>query len=98
MLLFLTFSYLNCSMQNQYLNRGVWKSLETQEREWAKQEQVTVLINVVFNKSCIKVPTGATVPIGYYKTIHLVKSNKTYKYYFVNDKPKTPSINDYLVK
>lgn len=97
-MLFLTFSYLNCSMQNQYLNRGVWKSLETQEREWAKQEQVTVLINVVFNKSCIKVPTGATVPIGYYKTIHLVKSNKTYKYYFVNDKPKTPSINDYLVK
>jgi endonuclease G len=97
-MLFLTFSYLNCSMQNQYLNRGVWKSLETQEREWAKQEQVTVLINVVFNKSCIKVPTGATVPIGYYKTIHLVKLNKTYKYYFVNDKPKTPSINDYLVK
>ena len=97
-MLFLTFSYLNCSMQNQYLNRGVWKSLETQEREWAKQEQVTVLINVVFNKSCIKVPTGATVPIGYYKTIHLVKSNKTYKYYFANDKPKTPSINDYLVK
>ena len=32
-LLYQTFSYLNCALQNQYLNRGVWGMLEKYERE-----------------------------------------------------------------
>ena len=48
-MLYKTFSYLNCALQNQYLNRGVWKMLEIQEREWAKQEPTTVIINVIFD-------------------------------------------------
>ena len=31
-----TFSYLNCALQDQYLNRGVWRMLEEYERELAK--------------------------------------------------------------
>ena len=30
----LTFSYLNCALQDQYLNRGEWRLLEEQERDW----------------------------------------------------------------
>ena len=29
-----TFSFLNCALQNQYLNRGGWRLLEEQERVW----------------------------------------------------------------
>ena len=30
-MLYKTFSYVNCALQNQYLNRGVWTMLEVQE-------------------------------------------------------------------
>ena len=30
-----TFSYLNCSLQFDKLNRGAWRELEAQERAWA---------------------------------------------------------------
>ena len=97
-MLLITFSYLNCALQNQYLNRGVWKALEMKEREWSKQEPVDVTINIQFDKNSIKLPTGSTVPVGFYKTISLKKSNKVLKYYFINDRPKSSNINDYLVK
>ena len=29
-----TFSFLNCALQDQYLNRGEWRLLEEQERRW----------------------------------------------------------------
>jgi endonuclease G len=93
-----TFSYLNCALQNQYLNRGVWKTLEIQERVWAQKEPVAVHIICVFNKSCIKLATGATVPAGFYKIITLGKSKKTYKYYFPNETPKSKELHSYLVK
>ena len=35
-ILYQTFSYLNCALQNQYLNRGVWRMLEEHERELAR--------------------------------------------------------------
>jgi endonuclease G len=96
-MLYQTFSYLNCALQNQYLNRGVWRMLEEYERELAKTETVTVTIDLVFSKKSIKLPTGATVPDGFYKTIRLEKSKKTYKYYFANEAPKKPKFTDYSV-
>jgi endonuclease G, mitochondrial len=92
-----TFSYLNCALQNQYLNRGVWRLLEMQEREWAKTETVQVTIVVEF-KNSTKLPSGATVPSGFYKTIYLTKTKKTYKYYFPNKKPTTSKFADFLIK
>lgn len=96
-LLYQTFSYLNCSLQNQYLNRGVWRILEEYERELAKKEKVTVIIQMEFGPECEKLPTGATVPSGFYKTIVLEKSKKTIKYYFPNTKPTKPKFNDYQI-
>ena len=97
-LLHQTFSYLNCALQNQYLNRGVWELLEKQEREWAKTQPVKVLIEVQFDKKNKKLPTGATVPSGFYKTINLCASNTIYKYYFPNKKPTKSRFQDYKIK
>ena len=97
-MLFKTFSYVNCALQNQYLNRGVWKMLEAQEREWAKTETTSVCIRVVFDATCIKLPTEAVVPKGFYKTIYLHNSKKTYTYYFENIKPIKASFTEYQIK
>lgn len=92
-----TFSYVNCALQDQYLNRGVWKTLEAQEREWAKKEMVSVYIKVVFTKESIEIPTGATIPMGFFKTIYLHSSKKTYLYFFANIKPTRSSYTEYLI-
>ena len=93
-----TFSYLNCALQNQYLNRGVWRMLEIQEREWAKKETTTVTINLVFDKTSYTLPTGATVPNGFLKTICLEKSGKKIKFYFPNMTPIKEKYTEYQIK
>jgi len=93
-----TFSYLNCALQNQYLNRGVWRMLEEQEREWAKKETTTVTINLVFDKTSYRLPTGATVPNGFLKTICLEKSGKKIKFYFPNMTPTKEKYTEYEIK
>jgi endonuclease G len=97
-MLYKTFSYVNCALQNQYLNRGVWKTLEAQEREWAKSEIVSVTIRVVFTDFNHKLLTGATIPTGFYKTICLQNSKKTYQYYLPNIKPTKTNFTEYEVK
>jgi endonuclease G len=97
-MLYKTFSYLNCALQNQYLNRGVWRMLELQEREYAKKEPTTVIIKVVFSKTSYKLPTGATVPDGFFKIIQLEKSGKTIKFYFPNITPTKEKYTDYEIK
>jgi endonuclease G len=96
-MLYKTFSYLNCSLQNQDLNRTTWRLLEARERLLAGEYPVVIVeINCVFSKTSIKLPTGATVPDGYYKTIRY--GNKVDKYYFKNDKPTTLDYSKYLLK
>ena len=68
-MLYKTFSYVNCVLQNQYLNRGVWRLLEAYERDLAATTGVTVKIKMVYSSNSIKLPTGATVPNGFYKII-----------------------------
>jgi endonuclease G len=82
-----TFSYLNCCLQNQYLNRGAWRFLEAHERELAKTKTVSVKIVMVFDSNSIKLPTGATVPSAFYK--YITVNGVTTKYYFKNEKPVT---------
>ena len=89
--LYKTFSYLNCVLQNQYLNRGVWRFLEVHERELAKKSSITVTIRVVFSSEKLK--TGATVPSGFYKEISGQGINECY--YFKNEKPQSSDFNLY---
>jgi len=78
-----TFSYLNCALQHEGLNRGPWKELERFERNLAKFFEVSVSIEVDFGNSPYRVPTGAAIPIGFRKTISF--DNKLYQFYFPNE-------------
>lgn len=81
--LYETFSFLNCALQNQYLNRGVWRLLEIRERELAKTQKIYVYIKLDFGDEVLK--SGAKIPTGFYKEI---KGEKFYeRYYFKNEKP-----------
>jgi endonuclease G len=96
-LLFKTFTYLNCSLQQENLNRTTWRLLEVRERELAKtNKSVIVEIRCVYSTKSIVLPTGATVPDGYYKTIKY--GNKIEKYYFKNDKPSTTDFTKYQIR
>lgn len=95
-MLFSTFTYLNCSLQQENLNRTTWRLLEAKERELAIKNTVTVEIRCVYSKSSKVLPSGATIPDGYYKTIKY--GNKIEVYYFKNEKPLYTDYKKYLVK
>ena len=96
-LLYLTFTYLNCSLQQENLNRTTWRLLEVRERELAKTHKVVVVeIRCIFGPKSIKLPTGATVPTAYRKTIKYDK--KIEVYYFKNEKPLSTDFTKYKVK
>jgi len=65
-----TFSYLNCALQHQGLNRGPWKELESFERDLAKVHSlVLVIITIHFDDEMGLLPTDARVPTGFTKKI-----------------------------
>ena len=85
-----TFTYVNSSLQQQSLNRGVWKKLEVRERELAKEGNVDVFIRVEYVNNPRRVPTNAAIPVGYYKEIKV--GNKRECYYFKNVAPATSDL------
>jgi endonuclease G len=83
-----TFSYLNSIMQDQYLNRGEWRLLEEQERNWDDTESLTVIIKTFFDNPIKRVPTGAAIPSHLEKHIYF-ETQKIWKcFVFLNQKPK----------
>jgi len=95
--LYKTFTYLNCSLQQENLNRTTWRLLEVRERELAKTHKVVqVEIRCIFGPKSIKLPSGATVPTAYRKTIKY--DGKTEVYYFKNEKPLSTDFTKYKVK
>lgn len=95
-MLFSTFTYLNCSLQQENLNRTTWRLLEARERELAMKNNVIVEIRCIYSKSSKVLPSGATIPDGYYKTIKY--GNTVEVYYFKNEKPLYTDYKKYLVK
>lgn len=82
-----TFTYLNSALQHEKLNRGEWRLLEAQERVWADNEVLEVTVRAIFSEKSQKLPTNATVPDAFYKTIKFTKSGKVECYYFPNQPP-----------
>jgi endonuclease G len=96
-MLFKTFSYLNCTLQNEKLNRVHWRLLEDYERLLAFVEgPVNVEIKIVFDKIPQRVPAGAAIPSGFYKIIKT--KNKTLKFFFKNEPPTKPTFVEYQIK
>jgi endonuclease G len=94
-MLYSTFTYLNCALQNQYLNRGTWRLLEAHERELSATGNVSVRIEVEFARNCDVLPTGATVPTGFYK--YITYNGTTVIYYFKNERPETSDYTKYVI-
>jgi DNA/RNA endonuclease G (NUC1) len=83
-----TFSYLNCIMQDQYLNRGEWRLLEEQERKWDDKENLTIIIKSFFDTPTKRVATGAAVPSHLQKHIYFENQKVWRCFVFLNQKPK----------
>ena len=81
-----TFSYLNCALQNQYLNRGEWRLLEEQERKWDDEQDLIVTVKIEFSDSIL--PTGANIPSTFTKCIEFTADNDIKCYSFPNERPE----------
>ena len=78
-----TFSYLNCALQHEGLNRGPWKELERFERNLAKiYPEVYVVITVNFDENPEKVSGGASIPKSFSKEITF--GDRTIRFLFPN--------------
>lgn len=86
-----TFSYVNCALQHEKLNRGVWKILEDYERKLSEHYEVFVEIQVDFSNKRLK--TNAMIPSSFKKT--LIYNHKRISYFFKNETPTSNKIEDY---
>jgi endonuclease G len=92
-----TFSYLNCTLQHERLNRVHWRLLEDYERLLAVTEgPVAVEVRVIFDNNPRRVASGAAIPSAFRKTIKT--KAKTLCFYFKNEPPTKPTFADYQLK
>ena len=90
-----TFTYLNSALQHQSLNRGAWNRLESVERGMAIWHEVEVKIEVIFDENSQVLPSGATVPRAFRKTIKA--GGNTVVFYFPNIDTSGTDWEDYIV-
>ena len=92
-----SFSYLNCSLQDQYLNRGTWRLLENYERGLTSQGTVKVKVVTEWGPTAFWLETGAMVPSGFYKYIWI--NNQLHGvWYFPNTRPTTSDYMQYKIR
>jgi endonuclease G len=82
-----TFSFLNCALQNQYLNRGEWRLLEEQEREWDDEQNLTITVDLVWDEGFEILPTGGHIPSDMIKHIYFEQDGEWRCFEFENVKP-----------
>jgi len=90
-----TFSYLNSALQHESLNRGIWNRLEGFERNLANFYEVEVRIDVLFEGHCEVLPSGATIPSGFRKTI--MWDGRKEVFLFPNSNTKGTDWKDYHI-
>lgn len=90
-----TFSYTNCALQHQDLNRGAWKALEAYEKELALNNKVTIIIVLKFTK-VTRMPSGTAIPTHFQKTIYL--NNKPFKTYLFPNQSVYGDPEKFLIK
>ena len=85
--LYTTFSYLNCTLQQQDLNRGAWRFLEAEERVWDDSENLTITIENIFDEGHEVLPTGGHIPTDMVKHIYFNGRGSWRCFEFENEKP-----------
>jgi DNA/RNA endonuclease G (NUC1) len=93
--LYQTFNYVNCALQHQSLNRGVWARLEQFEKNLAKFYKVNVKIDVLFRGKPNRLTTGAVVPTGFKKTIMF--DDMTVEFYFPNEDTSGKDWHEFII-
>jgi len=69
----LTFRYYNCLPQTHGLNRGIWKTKETQIRKWSQKEKLYIVCGGYFGN----IKTGRiAVPSYCWKVVQSVQTKK----------------------
>ncbi len=85
--LYQTFSFVNCSMQKNDLNRTEWAELEEQERVWSSTYgDINIKISLIFDNNHIVKPTGVHVPTAFLKQLTFKDGSKKC-FYFPNVTP-----------
>jgi len=82
-----TFSFLNCALQEQNLNRGEWRLLEEQEREWDDEQNLTITVNLVWDEGYEILPSGGHIPTDMIKHIYFENDKVWRCFEFENEKP-----------
>jgi DNA/RNA endonuclease G (NUC1) len=91
-----TYTYLNCALQHEDLNNGLWRQLENREREIAMSidDKVMVEIQVIFHKDSLPISrNGPTIPCAFRKTI--VSGMDTISYLLPNISLLGQSLRDF---
>ena len=78
-----TFSFINCAMQIDNLNRGEWAQLEQKVRDWSVSGNIKVKIELVFAANHEIRTTGVHIPTGFWKNLAFSNGDQTC-YYFPN--------------
>ena len=82
-----TFSFLNCALQEQNLNRGEWRLLEEQERVWDDEQNLTITVDLVWDDGYEILPTGGHIPTDMIKHIYFEQDGEWRCFEFENVKP-----------
>jgi DNA/RNA endonuclease G (NUC1) len=92
-----TFSYLNCALQHEGLNRGPWKELERFERDLAKVfGDIHVEVRVHFDPSPRILDHGAALPCGFTKII--IVNGIAMEFYFPNEDIGGKDWSEFLIR
>lgn len=88
----MTFRYWNCYPQTPELNRGIWKSMETEVRKLSQTDSLLILIGGFYNNKVIG--QGVNVPDQCWKVVYsLSKKTIIYCAIFTNtNKPERTDI------
>ena len=96
-----TFSYANCALQHQGLNRGAWAQLERFERNLAGlYDNVRVRIEVSFSDKWTTNSDPARIPASFVKSITWMegKKERTLSFDFPNEDTTGKSFWQFLIK
>ena len=72
----LTFRYYNCVPQNPKMNRGPWKKVETEVRQWSQTRELKVVCINIFENNFIP-NTKVAVPTECIKLIYDAKTKES---------------------
>ena len=97
-----TFSYTNCALQHQTLNRGAWAALEGFERDLAAiYDNVEVDIMIYFSDKWTTNSDPARIPANFIKTLSWTEDNgkiKSIAFDFPNKSSKGKSFWSFKLK